>query len=366
MLIIQAMNVHQGGGLSLLLPLLESAVRNGPVIALLDRRLQGTHTWPEALQIHWVEPSVNSRFRAEKWLRQRAKPDDVVLCFGNLPPLSRLPCRVVLFVQNRLLVDKIALGMFSWKTRLRLYVERQWLTRAAANVESVVVQTPSMQKLVSDTLGIPLPDVSVCAFVPVLPDCALAPSTAFPTVAQVTQDAFVYPASGDPYKNHRVLVSAWALLRAEGMRPTLHLTVDKGLYPGLVEWIETERVQKDLSIVNHGHLPAGELAALYKNAAALVYPSLFESFGLPLLEARGAGLPVIAAELDYVRDVVAPVQTFDPSSAVSIARAVRRFLQQAPGTVKLATAAEFMKLVHPGRTDQRAAPVEPIQAVAQG
>lgn len=355
MLIIQAMNVHQGGGLSLLIPLLESAVRSGPAVALLDRRLQGVRAWPQALQIHWVEPSIKARFKAEKWLRQKATADDLLLCFGNLPPLWRLPCRVVLFVQNRLLVDDIALGMFSWKTRLRLHVERQWLSRAAANVDQVVVQTPSMQKLASKALQLPLSGVSVCAFVPVSPGDAVPPPDAPGAATQAAQHAFVYPASGDPYKNHRLLVSAWALLGGQGIRPTLHLTVDKALYPELAAWIEAERVRNKLSIVNHGHLPAQALRALYAQATALIFPSLFESFGLPLLEARAAGLPIVAAELDYVRDVVVPVQSFDPSSAVSIERAVRRFLQEAPGTVSLATAAQFMELVQAGSPELAAA-----------
>ncbi len=59
---------------------------------------------------------------------------------------------------------------------------------------------------------------------------------------------------------------------------------------------------------------------------ALVYPSVMESMGLPLIEARPAGLAAIAAELNYVRDVVDPEQSFDPSSGMSIARAIKRHL----------------------------------------
>jgi hypothetical protein len=54
-----------------------------------------------------------------------------------------------------------------------------------------------------------------------------------------------------------------------------------------------------------------------------------------------AGLPILAPELDYVRDVCVPIQTFDPHSPVSIARAVKRFLGQPDPTVELSTPAEF-------------------------
>jgi len=81
-----------------------------------------------------------------------------------------------------------------------------------------------------------------------------------------------------------------------------------------------------LKITNERYLSHSEILKLYKRVDALIYPSTFESFGLPLIEARQAGLRVLASEMDYVRDVLDPEQTFDPQSPVSITRAVKRFL----------------------------------------
>jgi hypothetical protein len=53
-------------------------------------------------------------------------------------------------------------------------------------------------------------------------------------------------------------------------------------------------------------------------------------------------LPVLASELDYVRDLIEPAETFDPSSPVSIARAVRRFLGIAERPIKIGNAAAFL------------------------
>ena len=86
------------------------------------------------------------------------------------------------------------------------------------------------------------------------------------------------------------------------------------------------RCEHALEIHNLGELPAPELARRYREADALIYPSTLETFGMPLAEAHAAGLPILAAERDFVRDVVDPEQTFDPESPLSIARAVRRFL----------------------------------------
>ena len=81
------------------------------------------------------------------------------------------------------------------------------------------------------------------------------------------------------------------------------------------------------AVAGGAHTVAWQVSAgLYGKASALIYPSTLESYGLPLLEARAAGLPILTGELDYVRDIVDPEQTFDPRSALSIARAVKRFM----------------------------------------
>ena len=59
---------------------------------------------------------------------------------------------------------------------------------------------------------------------------------------------------------------------------------------------------------------------------AVIYPSYCESFGIPLIEAQKSKTPIISSELDYVRDVCVPVETFDPNSPKSISNAVLRYL----------------------------------------
>jgi glycosyltransferase involved in cell wall biosynthesis len=138
---------------------------------------------------------------------------------------------------------------------------------------------------------------------------------------------FLYVASGEPHKNHRSLVEAWTLLAEEGIRPGLCLTLDKSRFSDLCGWIEDKAKHMGLNIANVGSISPQDLDRVYKKSLALIYPSDFESLGLPLIEARCAGLPILAAERDYVRDVVDPEETFDPGSPVSIARAVKRFLE---------------------------------------
>jgi hypothetical protein len=64
-----------------------------------------------------------------------------------------------------------------------------------------------------------------------------------------------------------------------------------------------------------------------------------------LIEARQAGLPILASELDYVRDVIDPEQTFYPGSPTSIARAVNRFIGIEEQALPLLDAQDFMEYV---------------------
>ncbi len=69
----------------------------------------------------------------------------------------------------------------------------------------------------------------------------------------------------------------------------------------------------------------------------LVYPSLNESYGMPLIEANALGLNIIGSDLEYLHNIVEPNMTFDPKSAQSIADTVGKFftLKKKPKPGKL-------------------------------
>jgi glycosyltransferase involved in cell wall biosynthesis len=153
---------------------------------------------------------------------------------------------------------------------------------------------------------------------------------------------FVYVASGEPHKNHHNLIKAWALLADEEIRPSLCLTLDKKRFSDLCALFEMKKRKLGLNITNFSTLSNLEIQSLYKKARALIYPSTLESLGLPIIEARCEGLPILAPEMDYVRDVIDPEQTFDPNSPFSIARAVKRFLGKTEQPLPLTDAKTFL------------------------
>lgn len=314
-LLIHAPNVHHGGGRTLLTALL-NALPQGGGIALLDRRLKLDRPLPDHLEVLRFQPTLRGRLAAELSLARRAQTSDHVLCFGNLPPLLPVQSQVSVLVQNRYLVAPIALDELARKVRRRIMLERLWLRHGLRGAQ-VLVQTPSMASDVQRFLGVP---ARVVPFMQA--NAATDGEKASPSLHD-----FIYVASGEPHKNHRRLIEAWVELARRDQFPSLCLTLDRQSNEPLLHWIDSQSRTHGLRVVNAGHAGREAIGALYASSGALIYPSLVESFGLPLLEAQAAGLPIVAAERDYVRDVVTPTECFDPLSPVSMARAVLRYLK---------------------------------------
>ena len=129
----------------------------------------------------------------------------------------------------------------------------------------------------------------------------------------------LYPARPWPHKNHARLYEAFALLRRE--RPGLRLVLTGGGHLSrLPDGVETA-----------GLVSVEELAGLYRRAAAVVFPSLYEGFGQPPLEAMACGCPVACSDAASLPEVVGDAaRLFDPHDPRGIADAVRDVLD-APG-----------------------------------
>lgn len=337
-LVLYAPNVHTGGGFVLLKMLLSAWELDLPLTTILDERARGRLCLPQGAKVSWVEARLMSRIRAEITLRTAAESADTILCFHGLPPLlANGARRVLVFQQNRHYLGLNPLSPFRWKTRVRLVFERIVSRAFRHRVSEYLVQTPSMQRALVQWYGAssesPAPLVRVLPFV--------APEFGPSHRADTTPDwDFVYAADGEAHKNHRALLAAWQLLAQEGLRPSLALTLGSR-DDVLIREVAASSERSALRIHNLGIVPREQILALYAKARAMIFPSTSESFGLPLIEAAHAGLPILASELDFVRDVCVPVETFDPHSPMSIARAVKRFLGVPATTLVMRTPAEF-------------------------
>jgi glycosyltransferase involved in cell wall biosynthesis len=134
--------------------------------------------------------------------------------------------------------------------------------------------------------------------------------------ANVPRERFLlYPARPWPHKNHERLFAAFAVLRRE--LPELRLVLTGGGHPAAApEGVEVR-----------GQVSDDELIDLYRRAAALVFPSLYEGFGQPTLEAMACGCPVACSDAGGLPEVVGgAARLFDPYDPDAIVSAVRDVL----------------------------------------
>jgi glycosyltransferase involved in cell wall biosynthesis len=139
-----------------------------------------------------------------------------------------------------------------------------------------------------------------------------------------------YPANLWKHKNHDVLLRALRLLREErGRRLDLVLTgfgQDSG--SPVAAMAEAHGVRDQVHAL--GYLAVEEIAYLYRRADMLVFPSLFEGFGIPLVEAMAAGCPVVAARATSIPEVTGDAaELFDPASPAALAAAIERVADDA-------------------------------------
>lgn len=331
-LIIHAVNIHQGGGRTLLLSLIDALTE--PSRLLLDERFELIAPFNINASISKYPPSLFSRLKAELYLRKVGKSENIILCFGNLPPLFKSRAKVFLYLQNRYLCSSESLSGFSIKVRIRILLERQWIKLFLRDA-TILVQSETMRK---NTLSFFGRDALVMPFLP--------KQSTISNKDQTKGYDFLYVASGEPHKNHLNLINAWVILSKHGLFPSLRLTLSDISSHALIQTIESHKNKYGLKIIN-STVESSRVGELYMQSHVLIYPSLFESFGLPLIEANNCGLPIIASERDYVRDVVQPIATFDPESEVSIARAVMRYMGNSPSLQTPMNAELFLKnLLH--------------------
>jgi glycosyltransferase involved in cell wall biosynthesis len=132
-----------------------------------------------------------------------------------------------------------------------------------------------------------------------------------------------------PRKNLARLVQAYALLRGDGPTGKLPKLVLVGkcawLYDETLRVIEKTGV-KD-AVVLTGYVPEPDLPALYSEALCFVYPSYFEGFGLPPLEAMKCGAPVIVGNQTSLPEVVGEAALkVDPFDVAALAGAMQQLI----------------------------------------
>jgi glycosyltransferase involved in cell wall biosynthesis len=142
------------------------------------------------------------------------------------------------------------------------------------------------------------------------------------------EDEFIlFVGTIEPRKNLLTLVRAFnEILRHTSLRPQLVIAGREGwLTNDLHSFIEQSGINDRLLLT--GYLPEEDLAALYSSCRVCVYPSLYEGFGLPPLEAMACGAPVITSNIQTIVETVADAaRLIAPTDTHALARAIIELL----------------------------------------
>lgn len=134
----------------------------------------------------------------------------------------------------------------------------------------------------------------------------------------------IYPANFWEHKNHQMLLTAFGMACHEALPKDIKL-VCPGAPGARQEWLMSAARAMSLGerVLFPGYLPSAELAALMANCSGVVFPSLYEGFGLPVIEAMAAGVPVACSNGTALPEVAADAAIlFDPRIPTQIAQAM--------------------------------------------
>jgi glycosyltransferase involved in cell wall biosynthesis len=138
-------------------------------------------------------------------------------------------------------------------------------------------------------------------------------------------DKFVlYAGNVKPHKNLERLIEAFHLVRSQGLDLKLILIGDEiSKYAALRRAVHRHQLHRHVRFL--GYLPEETLAVMYRLAAVFVFPSLYEGFGLPPLEAMASGTPVVTSNVSSLPEVVGDAAILvDPYDPQAIADGIRR------------------------------------------
>ena len=259
---------------------------------------------------------------------------DVLHCLGNTAPIF-LPSRVrlvlsimdVIFLQTSKFSPTPA-GLYQIFGRLYRALSVPFVARIANKI--ITISEFSKKDILDLVPGVDEDQISVsylsCDLI--FLNESVSPVNSNGNIAKLIQTPFIFClGADDPRKNTLRLVCAYLkLLKQKNIPENLVIC-------GYANWEKSEsyRVVKEAGAESRvwflDFIKIDELAVLYRNAVVFIYPSLYEGFGIPILEAFSSGCPVIASNVTSIPEIGGDAALyFDPRSEDQIANSLQSVL----------------------------------------
>lgn len=265
----------------------------------------------------------------QRMLPQMAKSTDVDLlhCTSNTAPVGcRLP--LVITIHDIIYLEKWMLTQGTWYQRFGSVYRRWNVPKVAKNAQMIITVSDYERKKIIEGLGLPEKRVrtvyNACGthFTPHATEEELK---AFQQKMKLPEKFVLFLGNTDPKKNLPNVMRALGLLHDRKKLDFTLVMPDFGK-----EHLQTLlQEQGNAHLINHimltGYIPNQELPNLYRLAEMFLYPSLRESFGIPILEAMACGTPLITSNTSAMPEVAGGGALFiDPTDPESIAQQIER------------------------------------------
>lgn len=299
MILIDGVYLYNYGGMIILNRITKELDSEGlKYLVLLDHR----HKPSKKTVI--LDKGISKRF---KFYKKNKNNFSKILCLGNIPPPVKCDVKVYLFFHNiNLLI----------KNDIVTLLKRATIKFNILNADEIIVQTDLVKKTF-------LKKINFNCIINVHPVFdSLLDKSEFTKEFELNKLTFLYPASFVKHKNHKLLFELLKNFKNE-KKYLLILTINK-----LPKHI-SNKIRKSNNIHNLGLLPNHEIIKILNTVDALIFTSISESFGLPLVEAAILNKPILSIDLPYVNEVISTPYKFE-NSLESLEGCINKFIRDLP------------------------------------
>ena len=339
--IVNALRINSGGGL-VYFSFLHNEIDKKNNFVFLDYRIKNNLKKFKYARTVYVKNNLSgwflilffrSKFYIRNLIDSKLFNKSKILsefCINGYPPFIRFPfikSKISILCQNKL-IFAYDIKYFSFFQKVKyLYFYRILFFLFLKNTDNLIVQTQTMKKIVEDNLknqNVYLEDkfwrnLKINNFFNGLknPENKNIKGIEIPISNFIeSQLTFFYPSAFYPYKNHKNLIYAFKeISEIFGNKIKLILTLSKEDLPSSMKSFNF--------LFFTGKVNIFDIHAIYQRVDYLIFPSLLESLGLPLIEANLYDLPIICSRRDYVFDVCEPLLTFNPENIEEIKESLR-------------------------------------------
>lgn len=274
--------------------LLESKIDTEKAFFLFDKRYKNEVITSSNIKHKFVK---NREIERIKFYYRNSKKINFCFCFSNFPPPKFINCRSLIYFQNLTLLNS---------RNLKNILKRSYLKFLVKKNQKFIFQTNNTKEVFNIKINSRV-EKAIFPFFENKLDL---------NYKKKKSNSYFYPAAFTKNKNHKLLVESFIeFAKHEKSIIYLYLTLNDEEFKIL---LNKKLIPKNLRIINLGYLSYKNTQLYLSKSKFLIFPSIEESFGLPLIEATIIGTKVIASDLDYCNEIINPSLKFNPFDRTSL------------------------------------------------